>query len=141
MTDPIFAAIAAHKAAETQLEADIELYDDGADFGLEVRALLAFLTTKPTTVAGITAALEYAGSPLRETTVINDAIECSVEGVTQAAFRFPRHLAEALREMEASQPRCPLAACCGRMARHHWNELQPRLRPGFLFVRLFAFQG
>jgi hypothetical protein len=66
--DPVFAAIAQHREAERALSAALRdaAHDAAAVAALDRAhdALVDWLTTSPTTMAGVLATLDYAASPL-----------------------------------------------------------------------------
>jgi hypothetical protein len=110
--DPVFAAIEAHRAtiraftaafppgywntpeyiaAEPEIENANELDED---------AEAAFLTTQPTTLAGILASLEHAAEDTGgDGTILDSASRCNREDVSDAAEAYLAMIAAAMRKL------------------------------------------
>jgi hypothetical protein len=102
--DPIFAAIEAHRAAQTALRAECKAdpeADDWPSMDTERDTHIAVLTTVPTTAAGIAAVLEYVGSPSsNEGCLLADAINSNDE-LGEAGENFLDQIAAAVRGLDA----------------------------------------
>jgi len=107
-TDPIFTSIEDHRAAERSYNAALESNDDRRLTMAEAACdagLLKFLTTRPRTVEGVIAALEYASARINPDsengrTVLEMGLRYSVKAATiQAALLFPKVMADALRSL------------------------------------------
>jgi hypothetical protein len=104
--DPVFAAITQHREAERAFSAALRdnAYDGAAvaALGRAHDALVDWLTTSPTTMAGVLATLDYAASPLSgepsDRTVLSDVWD-SVERLERPARQFPALVAAALRKL------------------------------------------
>ena len=102
--DPVFAAIARHREAERALSAALRdaAHDEPTVAALDRahEALVDWLTTSPTTMAGVLATLDYAASPLGgqpgDRTVLSDVWD-SIERLERPARQFPALVAAALR--------------------------------------------
>ncbi len=119
--DPVFAAIAAHRAAMAACAAmsrHVDELDDGpaleralsAEGGANAResgARLAVFTTAPTTLAGVAALLDYVGQPddhgIARHTILT-GIRYGEAELLAASDGFPRHLAAALRRIIDAAP-------------------------------------
>jgi hypothetical protein len=119
--DPIFAVIAEHRAAQEDVLAscratDLDVDDDPNKvraMGRASKAERPLFTTAPTTIAGIVALLEYVGSDVHESNRERDdngrlktvlAFAQGWSGKTAvAAYRFPRHVAAALRKIAGAR--------------------------------------
>jgi hypothetical protein len=119
--DPIFAVIAEHRAAQEEVMASCKA--NGLDVEADpnkVRAMdraskaeLPLFITKPTTVAGVVALLDYVGSDLHKANAEHDmngrvlTVLAFAEGwpskTAEAAYRFPRHVAAALRKIAGAR--------------------------------------
>jgi hypothetical protein len=116
--DPIFAAIEAHRATvdlilaiedrsnNEDLDEVGEEIDDQMDAAIDtvIEADLVLLSTSPTTVAGVVAALEYAGSVCRhqrEPTILQGANGWADVEIKKAARDFPALMGAALRNIIA----------------------------------------
>jgi hypothetical protein len=116
--DPIFAAIAAHRACIAELcaindfvrnSSDDAVFPDDLDERTDeandrrIDAELVLLTTDPTSVAGIIAALEYLGSPAPDTRGRDSFLEYArgwgMPDVPRAARSFPVRMAALLRNI------------------------------------------
>jgi hypothetical protein len=117
VVDPIFAVIAEHRAAQEDVMASCKA--NGLDVEADpnkVRAMdraskaeLPLFITKPTTLAGVVALLDYVGSDLHKANAEHDVngrvltVLAFAEGwpskTAEAAYRFPRHVAAALRKI------------------------------------------
>ncbi len=119
--DPIFAVIAEHRAAQEDVDAscnatDLDIEEDPNKQRAMDRASgaeLPLFTTAPTTIAGVVALLEYMGSDVHETngevddngrcpTVLSYAQGWNNDERAEAAYRFPLHVAAALRLIAAA---------------------------------------
>jgi hypothetical protein len=105
-SDPIFTRIEEHRAAERAYNAALEADDDRRLPNAEAAcntALAKFLATRPRTVGGVVAALEYASASNnpeseRGQTVLEMGLRYSDKATTiQAALAFPKASAETLR--------------------------------------------
>jgi hypothetical protein len=104
--DPVFAAIARHREAERALAAALhdDAYGQAAIAALDRAhdALVDWLTTSPTTMAGVLATLDYAASPLGgepgDRTVLSDVWD-SAEWLERPVRQFPALVAAALRKL------------------------------------------
>jgi hypothetical protein len=104
--DPVFAAITRHREAERAFSAALRdnAYDGAAVAALDRAhdALVDWLTTSPTTMAGVLATLDYAASPLGgepgDRTILSDVWD-SVERLERPARQFPALVAAALRQL------------------------------------------
>jgi hypothetical protein len=123
--DPIFAAIEAHRATIRAFKAAFESRDHLEDTDpegsidapewiaaeLEIEnaderdadAEATFLTTQPTTLAGILASLEHAAEDAGgDGTILDSASRCHREDVSDAAEAYPAMIAAALRKLLAA---------------------------------------
>jgi hypothetical protein len=110
--DPVFAAIEAHQVAANAFGDAVTDEELDATCDGESDALFELLTTKPTTVAGALAALEYASSPIwprsknadkdmRGRVLANSILRCA-EDIQEAGARYPAMIAAALRKLIAA---------------------------------------
>jgi hypothetical protein len=112
--DPIFAAIAAHRAAIEFYTLQLDELDEDTPLQTLTRCddtLWDVLTVEPTTMAGVVALLEYVGhhefldddalgEDSLENTVLSAAFQAGGE-LEQAAQNFPPSLAETVRSILA----------------------------------------
>jgi hypothetical protein len=120
-SDPIFATIEAHRSALGRRNETIEeicaaeerhkVEEREAWYSYE-KAVIALLTTKPTTMAGIIAAMSYVALPECSgpgvcETILDGARLSSNRDAAAAAERFPALSAEALREITGALVRMP----------------------------------
>jgi hypothetical protein len=113
-SDPIFAAIAAHRAAIEFYTLQLDELDEDTPLQTLTRCddtLWDVLTVEPTTMAGVVALLEYVGhheflnddalgEDSLENTVLSAAFQAGGE-LEQAAQNFPPRLAETIRSILA----------------------------------------
>src|SRR5690348_10254575 len=111
--DPVFAAIEAHRKAELAFSARIHAEGDDHPPATDVaekkasRALRAFMATRPTTIEGALAALEYVSSPMPSVgptrtyahTVLHEAFVSHRHPVYEACMLFPGEIAAVLRKL------------------------------------------
>jgi hypothetical protein len=119
--DPILAVIAEHRAAQEDVMASCKA--NGLDVEADpnkVRAMdraskaeLPLFITKPTTLAGIVALLDYVGSDAHASNTEHDdngrvmTVLAFAQGwsskTAEAAYRFSRHVAAVLRKIEGAR--------------------------------------
>jgi hypothetical protein len=104
--DPIFAVIEAHKRAGKFGEG---LSDEDADLWNEAyhEACVALFTTRPTSLAGVAAVLEYVNrhehdDEIAYSILANTSFECLDEELTQASRDFLPMIAGVIRNLAVS---------------------------------------
>jgi len=116
-TDPVFAAIKKHRQAAQALSTAHEPPDAllAQLSSAEVDALLTWLTTPPTTLAGVIATLEHAARRSDEDgngshvythlseAALFDPSDGDPDGILKAGERFPAMIAAALRQIVAAK--------------------------------------
>jgi hypothetical protein len=116
-SDPIFVAIEAHRRALGRRNETIEeicvaeerrKIEERETWHSYEKAVIALLTTKPTTVAGLIAAMSYVALPECSgpgvcETILDGARLSSNQEAAAAAEHFPALSAEALREITSQR--------------------------------------
>jgi hypothetical protein len=105
--DPIFAVIEAHKRADALGNSVSD--DDASELWSEAyhEACVALFTTKPTSLAGVAAVLEYVNrheydDEIAYSILANTSFECLDEELTQASRAFLPMIASVVRDIAAS---------------------------------------
>jgi hypothetical protein len=100
--DPAIAAIERHRAAMQVLLAEDDEALGTQLVGVEQDACIAWLTTPPTTMAGVIATLEHATTRDHEYTILLESAHYHGERL-DAAEQFPAMIAAALRQIVADK--------------------------------------